>query len=57
MALGPDSSYMSTAIQGAFVALGLQPIPGAVVEWAHEGVGAKRAAALRHAALGSVGAP
>jgi hypothetical protein len=55
MALGPDASYASTAIQGVFVALGLLPIPGAVREWAHEGIEAERASGLRKAALKAAG--
>lgn len=50
-ALGADSSYTSTLVQGAFVALGLLPIPGAIKEWAQSGTEATRAAALRKAAL------
>src|SRR5205809_159250 len=50
-ALGPDASYASTVIQGAFVALGLLPIPGALKEWAEEGANAANAAKLRKAAL------
>jgi hypothetical protein len=50
-ALGPDGSYASTVIQGAFVALGLLPIPGAVREWAQESAEAGKAAALRKVAL------
>lgn len=53
--LGADSSYTSTLIQGAFVALGLLPIPGALKEWAESGTEAARGAALRRAALEAAG--